>query len=96
MTKETPPNTLLTMSERRINLTCRSLNRAKKAEGRIWGASKEIHNSPLPKLDLTACMRKRLTILNTIVKHGTPWRVVASQLALFPRQLLTLNCDSWR
>jgi transposase len=28
---------------------------------------------------LTACMRKRLTILNAMVKRGTPWQVTASQ-----------------
>lgn len=31
------------------------------------------------KLALTACMRKLLTILNAMVKSGTPWRVVAGQ-----------------
>ena len=33
------------------------------------------------KLALTACMRKLLTILNAMVKSGTPWRVIASQPA---------------
>lgn len=33
------------------------------------------------KLALTACMRKLLTILNAMLKHGTPWRVTASQPA---------------
>ena len=33
------------------------------------------------KLALTACMRKLLTILNAIVKSGTPWRVAVSQSA---------------
>ena len=33
------------------------------------------------KLALTACMRKLLTILNAMVKSGTPWRVVTSQPA---------------
>lgn len=33
------------------------------------------------KLALTACMRKLLTILNAMVKSGTPWRVTASQPA---------------
>ena len=28
----------------------------------------------LPKVALTACMHKLLTILNAMVKHGTPWR----------------------
>jgi transposase len=27
-----------------------------------------------PKVALTACMRKRLTILNAMIKHRTPWR----------------------
>jgi transposase len=27
----------------------------------------------LPKVALTACMRKLLTILNAMVKHQTPW-----------------------
>lgn len=27
----------------------------------------------------SACMRKLLTILNAMVKSGTPWRVVAGQ-----------------
>jgi transposase len=31
------------------------------------------------KLALTACMRKLFTILNAILKSGTPWRVAASQ-----------------
>jgi transposase len=30
------------------------------------------------KLALTACIRKLLTILNAMVKSGTPWRVVTS------------------
>ena len=33
------------------------------------------------KLALTACMRKLLTILNAMVKRGTPWRVAVSQPA---------------
>lgn len=33
------------------------------------------------KLALTACMRKLLTILNAMVKCGTPWRVAVSQPA---------------
>jgi transposase len=33
------------------------------------------------KLALTACMRKLLTILNAMLKSGTPWRVAASQPA---------------
>jgi transposase len=33
------------------------------------------------KLALTACMRKLLTILNAMLKHGTRWRVTASQPA---------------
>ena len=33
------------------------------------------------KLALTACMRKLLTILNAMLKHGTPWRATASQPA---------------
>lgn len=33
------------------------------------------------KLALTACMRKLLTILNAMLKKGTPWRVAASQPA---------------
>lgn len=33
------------------------------------------------KLALTACMRKLLTILNAMLKGGTPWRVAASQPA---------------
>ena len=28
----------------------------------------------LKKLDLTACMRKLLLILNSMLKHGSPWR----------------------
>ncbi len=31
------------------------------------------------KLALTACTRKLLTILNAMLKSGTPWRVAASQ-----------------
>jgi transposase len=33
------------------------------------------------KLALTACMRKLLTILNAMVKSGTPWRGAVSQSA---------------
>ncbi len=33
------------------------------------------------KLALTACMRKLLTILNAMVKSGTPWRITASHPA---------------
>lgn len=33
------------------------------------------------KLALTACMRKLLTILNAMLKSGTPWRVAVSQSA---------------
>lgn len=33
------------------------------------------------KVALTACMRKLLTMLNAILKSGTPWRVAASQPA---------------
>ena len=33
------------------------------------------------KLALTACMRKLLTILNAMLKSGTPWRVAANQPA---------------
>ncbi len=36
---------------------------------------------PDPKYSLTACMRKLLTILNAMVKCGTPWRVTVSQPA---------------
>lgn len=32
-----------------------------------------------PKVALIACMRKLLTILNAMLKHRTPWRVVAAQ-----------------
>ena len=31
------------------------------------------------KLALTACMRKLLTILNAMLKSGTPWRGTASK-----------------
>ncbi len=27
----------------------------------------------LPKVALTACMRKLLTVLNAMLRHGTPW-----------------------
>jgi transposase len=33
------------------------------------------------KLALTACMHKFLTILNAMLKSGTPWRLAASQPA---------------
>ncbi len=26
-----------------------------------------------PKVALTACMRKLLTVLNAMLRHGTPW-----------------------
>ena len=35
------------------------------------------------KLALTACMRKLLTILNAMLKSGTPWRAPVSQPADF-------------
>ena len=34
------------------------------------------------KLALTACMRKLLTILNAMLKHGTPWRVTGESARL--------------
>ena len=33
-----------------------------------------IENGKPPKLALTACMRKLLTMLNAIVRDGKPWR----------------------
>jgi transposase len=33
------------------------------------------------KLALTTCMWKLLTVLNAILKSGTPWQVAASQPA---------------
>ena len=33
------------------------------------------------KVALTACMRKLLTILNAMLKHRTPWRVMSAQYA---------------
>jgi transposase len=33
------------------------------------------------KVALTACMRKRLTILNAMVKHHTPWQPKEVSLA---------------
>ena len=33
------------------------------------------------KVALTACMRKLLTILNAMLKHQTPWRVMSAQYA---------------
>jgi len=33
------------------------------------------------KLALTACIRKLLTVLNAMLKNGTPWQVAASQPA---------------
>jgi hypothetical protein len=33
------------------------------------------------ELALTACMRNLLTILNAMLKSGTPWRVAVSQSA---------------
>jgi len=35
----------------------------------------------VPKVALTACMRKLLTILNAMLKHRTPWRVEQAQHA---------------
>jgi transposase len=32
-----------------------------------------IHAGKLPKVALTACMRKLLIILNAMVKNNTPW-----------------------
>jgi transposase len=32
-----------------------------------------------PKVALTACMRKLLTILNAMLKHRTPWRTISDQ-----------------
>ena len=36
------------------------------------------HAGKLPKVALTACMRKLLTILNTMLKHQTRWAVAHS------------------
>ena len=33
------------------------------------------------KLALTACMRKLLVILNSMLKHGSPWRDLSPQFA---------------
>ena len=33
------------------------------------------------KLALTACMRKLLVILNSMLKHGSPWRDLSPQVA---------------
>jgi transposase len=40
---------------------------------RLRGAGKA------PKVALTACMRKLLTILNAMLKHRTPWRTLSDQ-----------------
>jgi len=40
---------------------------------RLRGAGKA------PKVALTACMRKLLTILNAMLKHRTPWRTISDQ-----------------
>jgi transposase len=37
------------------------------------------------KVALTACMRKLLTILNTMVKHRKPWQVQEEPSASHPR-----------
>ncbi len=42
---------------------------------RLCGAGKA------KKLALTACMRKLLTMLNAMLKSGTPWRLAVSQHA---------------
>lgn len=39
------------------------------------------HAGKVPKVALTACMRKVLTILNAMVKHNVPWRVQYSHQA---------------
>ncbi len=38
----------------------------------------------LPKVALTACMRKLLTILNAMVKHRTPWGCHAPAPVSYP------------
>ena len=45
------------------------------------------------KLALTACMRKLLVILNSMLKHGSPWRDLSPQVAgyiVLERDLSTL------
>jgi transposase len=34
-----------------------------------------------PKVALTACMRKLLTMLNAMLKHRTPWREIPAPVA---------------
>ena len=46
--------------------------------GTIWFRSQA---RKAKKLALTACMRKLLTILNSMLKSGTQWQVAASQQA---------------
>ncbi|MGH7232990.1 MAG: IS110 family transposase [Nitrospiraceae bacterium] len=37
------------------------------------------HAGKAPKVALTACMRKVLTMLNAMLKHRTPWRAICAQ-----------------
>ena len=37
------------------------------------------HAGKAPKVALTACMRKLLTMLNAMLKHRTPWRTICAQ-----------------
>ena len=48
------------------------------------------------KVALVACMRKLLTMLNTIVRTNTPWREPSCACASFSRQLLTpmFSCEA--
>ena len=53
---------LAALSATRFNPVIRAFYTRLRAAGKV------------PKVALTACMRKLLTILNAMLKHGTPWR----------------------
>lgn len=50
-----------------------------------------IETGKVKKLAITACMRKLLTILNTMIKNKTPWIEIASS----KRIQLTSNAVAW-
>jgi transposase len=51
---------------------------ARRCNPKIRAFAQRLHRAGKPfKVVITACMRKLLTILNTLVRHGTPWRCPA-------------------
>jgi transposase len=52
---------------------------AKRCNGKLRSFAQRLHKAGKPfKVVMTACMRKLLSILNTLVRNGTPWNPVPS------------------